>query len=58
MEYDPATEFFQNGVVKKCHKGSREELLNDDKFKHVFNKLGIKPSEKGEDLDDILLEFI
>jgi FkbM family methyltransferase len=58
MEYDPATELYPNGVSKHFRKGTREELKNDHKFKPLFSNLGVKISDKGNELDDILLEFV
>ena len=55
MEYDPATELYSNGTAKHYKKGTRKELENDQKFKPLFNELGIKISDKGNELDDILL---
>jgi FkbM family methyltransferase len=57
MEYDPASELYPNGIAKKYKKGSKKELKSDNKFKRLFSEIGIKISNKGDELDDILLEF-
>ena len=58
MEYDPVTKLYHNGVAKDFRKGTKKELKNDQKFKSLFSNLGIKISNKGNELDDILLEFV
>lgn len=57
MEYAPETELYSNGIVKKYHYGSKNELANDKKFQELFKTVGIKISNKGNELSDILLEF-
>jgi FkbM family methyltransferase len=57
MEYDLVTKKYPNGVAKKYHKGSKQDLKNDIKFKELFNDIGIKISNKENELNDILLEF-
>lgn len=58
MEYDPPTQLHPSGSTKNHRKGARKELENDPKFKTLFSKLDIKISNKGYELDDILLEFV
>ena len=58
MEYFPITKLYPNGIAKEYHMGSKKELENDTKFIQLFNNMGIKISDKGDEFEDFLLEFL
>ena len=57
MEYFPVTKFYPNGTAKKFRQGTKDELKKDKHYEKLFSETGIKISDKGDEFDDILLEF-
>ena len=58
MEYWPCIKYHHdNESVMHTVEGSRQDLLNDNTFKKIFDENKITVSNKGREFDDILLEF-
>lgn len=58
MEYWPVKDYMKDGVsVNDTRRGTRDQLSQDMAFQEVFKDYGICISDKGQEFQDILLEF-